>query len=162
VTTPFVLRVSGGDHSRHWCPLLCFRDGATVFQTYVTHHSSTTLNGRLSGIEAPRPGNSLQKPEKATADQSQSATPSEFKLAQNYPNPFNPTTTIKYDLPVDTRVTSKLYDVLGREVMNLVDGFMPAGYHQVSVQGSTLSSGVYIYKLEAASFTQVRKALIMK
>jgi hypothetical protein len=90
------------------------------------------------------------------------ALPNEFALAQNYPNPFNPTTTIKFDLPFDTKVTLKLYDVLGREVRTLVDREMPAGFHQATVEGSSLSSGVYIYKMEAGSFTQVRKLLLLK
>jgi len=88
--------------------------------------------------------------------------PTQFSLRQNYPNPFNPTTTIEYDLPVDTRVSLKLYDVLGREVMSLVDGFVSAGYHEVTLDGSALSSGVYLYRLDAGSFTQVRKLLMLK
>jgi hypothetical protein len=88
--------------------------------------------------------------------------PKEFALRQNYPNPFNPTTTIKYDLPLDAKVTLRLYDVLGREVMSLVDGVMPAGFHQVTVDGSALASGVYLYRIDAGSFTQVKKLLLLR
>jgi hypothetical protein len=88
--------------------------------------------------------------------------PQSYKLFQNYPNPFNPTTTIKYDLPVDARVTLKVYDLLGKEVLTLVDGFVPAGYYQVQLDGSRLSSGVYIYRISAGTFTDVKKLLILK
>jgi hypothetical protein len=80
----------------------------------------------------------------------------------NYPNPFNPTTTIRYDLPVDARVSLKIYDILGREIMTLVDGFVAAGYHHVELDASKLASGVYFYRLTAGSFTAVRKMLLLQ
>ena len=88
--------------------------------------------------------------------------PQEFILAQNYPNPCNPTTTVRYGLPVASTVSLRLYDVLGREVMRLVDGQVSAGYHQVTVDASTLASGVYLYRIDAGSFTQVKKLLLLK
>lgn len=94
--------------------------------------------------------------------------PEAFALEQNFPNPFNPSTTIRYQLPVDARVTLRLYDVLGREVRTLVDETKRAGYYEAVVDGSALASGVYFYRMEArtdngtTSFDQVRKLVLLK
>ncbi|MDP2207557.1 MAG: T9SS type A sorting domain-containing protein [Bacteroidota bacterium] len=90
------------------------------------------------------------------------AVPAVFKLNQNYPNPFNPETIINYQLPIDNWVTIKVYDVLGREVAALVDEFKEAGYYSVEFNGSSLSSGVYFYKLVSGNYTAVKKLLITK
>jgi hypothetical protein len=73
--------------------------------------------------------------------------PEKFELFQNYPNPFNPTTTISYQLPSDSKVSLKIYDILGREVMTVVDGLETAGYHQEMFDASRLASGAYIYRI---------------
>lgn len=88
--------------------------------------------------------------------------PSEYVLNQNYPNPFNPSTLIKYQLPKDSRVTIKVYDILGREVATLVDGVESAGYHEVTFDGSRLASGVYFYRLTTPGYTEVMKMLLVK
>jgi hypothetical protein len=88
--------------------------------------------------------------------------PKEFSLAQNYPNPFNPSTTIKYDLPVTSRVVLRVYDVLGRVVLTLVDGIIPAGYHEVVVNSDKLSSGIYFYRIEAGSFRETKKLVLAR
>jgi hypothetical protein len=100
------------------------------------------------------------------------AIPKEFALKQNYPNPFNPTTIINYQLPIVSWVTLKVYNILGQEVATLVDGMQDAGfkYIEFSIDGTSrnekrtmnLSSGVYIYKLMAGEFSQVRKMLLVK
>ncbi len=95
-------------------------------------------------------------------DYENSSLPLTAALHQNYPNPFNPLTTIKYDLPVDANVNLKVYDMLGREVLSLVDRFETAGYHQTTVDGTKLSSGVYFYRIRAGSFTDVKKLLLLK
>jgi hypothetical protein len=77
--------------------------------------------------------------------------PKEFALAQNYPNPFNPTSTIGYDLPRESRVSLIVYNVLGQEVMKLVDAEQGAGRYTVTVDGRGLASGVYIYRIQAIS-----------
>lgn len=88
--------------------------------------------------------------------------PAHFELFDNYPNPFNPSTTISYQLPVNSIVTLKVYDVLGREVSTLVEGRENAGSHQVILNASTLLSGVYFYRLQAGSFVQTKKLLLLK
>lgn len=80
----------------------------------------------------------------------------------NYPNPFNPTTTISYELPSNSFVTLKVYDVLGREVKTLVNGYQEAGSHSVQFNGENLPSGVYLYRLTAPGVVQVKKMLMMK
>ncbi|MBI4535240.1 MAG: T9SS type A sorting domain-containing protein [Ignavibacteriae bacterium] len=82
-----------------------------------------------------------------------------FRVHQNYPNPFNPSTTVTYTIPVDGPVSLKVYDVLGREVRTLVDGFVSAGRHYVQVDGSGLASGVYVCRL---AMPGARKVLAMK
>jgi photosystem II stability/assembly factor-like uncharacterized protein len=78
--------------------------------------------------------------------------PSGFKLHQNYPNPFNPSTTLSFSLPVSTVISLSVYDVLGREVKQIVtNSLTPAGHHTVEFNGSALSSGIYFYKLETFS-----------
>ena len=88
--------------------------------------------------------------------------PTEYVLEQNFPNPFNPSTVIKYALPENASVSLMIYDILGREVAELVNGEVGAGYHEVKFDGSRLSSGIYFYKLTAGSFTQINKMLLMK
>jgi hypothetical protein len=75
--------------------------------------------------------------------------PESFELFQNYPNPFNPSTTIAYQLAAPARVTLRVFDMLGREVVHGADEDQPAGYHETSFDASRLSSGIYIYQLLA-------------
>lgn len=77
--------------------------------------------------------------------------PGSFGLSQNYPNPFNPSTVISYQLPENSLVDLRVFDMLGREVANLVSGQVEAGYHQVQFNAGNLSSGVYIYRLQVHS-----------
>jgi hypothetical protein len=88
--------------------------------------------------------------------------PESFHLGQNYPNPFNPTTMIRYDLPTDAHVSLKVYDVLGREILTLVERDETAGQHQVVLNASGLSSGVYFYRLRAGGFTDTRRFLLLR
>ena len=89
-------------------------------------------------------------------------TPTKFALDQNYPNPFNPRTTIKYSIPSSEFVSIKVYDVIGNEIANLVDVKQEAGNYEVSFDASTLSSGIYLYKIQAGSFVQTKKMILMK
>jgi len=97
--------------------------------------------------------------------------PTQFALEQNYPNPFNPTTTIKYSIPTNVgdenfrplqMVTLKVYDILGNEVATLVNEQKSAGSYEVNFNANYLSSGVYIYRLNAGTFNSVRKMLLIK
>lgn len=88
--------------------------------------------------------------------------PSEFALNQNYPNPFNPSTSIKFDLPVNADVQLSVYNMLGQKVMTLVNGKMEAGFHQVTFNAGSLASGMYIYRLDAGSFVSTKKMMLIK
>jgi uncharacterized delta-60 repeat protein len=85
-----------------------------------------------------------------------------FVLNQNYPNPFNPSTTISYSLPVQSEVEIKIYDALGKEVAALVNEIKSAGNYSVRWNASSLSSGVYFYRISAGSYTQTKQMLLMK
>ncbi len=100
--------------------------------------------------------------------------PSVFELGQNFPNPFNPTTTIQYGLPVESRVTVKIYSVLGQEVRNLVSETQKASYYRIAWDGlnqfgASVATGIYFYRISAeptakgaSPFVQVRKMLMLK
>ncbi|MBK7630479.1 MAG: T9SS type A sorting domain-containing protein [Ignavibacteriales bacterium] len=88
--------------------------------------------------------------------------PDNFSLNQNYPNPFNPSTTIEFQLPKESFVTLKVYNILGKEVASLVNEQKPAGVHKVNFDASEMPSGMYIYKISTGSFEQTRKMLFLK
>ncbi len=88
--------------------------------------------------------------------------PAEFALYQNYPNPFNPTTTIAYTLAAKVRASLKIYDVLGREIVSLLDEEQLPGKHFVKWDAGKVSSGVYFYRLAADDFVQTHKLVILK
>ncbi|HUI10369.1 MAG TPA: endo-1,4-beta-xylanase [Bacteroidota bacterium] len=90
------------------------------------------------------------------------SAPSSFALAQNYPNPFNPATVIGYTVATGTRVTLKVYSLLGAEVATLVDAILPAGKYTATFDGHALSSGVYVCRLSAGTFTAARGMLLVK
>ena len=92
----------------------------------------------------------------------QSLVPSSFGLDQNYPNPFNPTTTIQYNIPEQTRVVLKVFNVLGEEVATLVDEVQDTATKSVQFDASALPSGLYFYRLQAGSFVEVKKTLLLK
>lgn|GEM_PF-5540388 len=91
-----------------------------------------------------------------------SETVQEFSLDQNYPNPFNPSTNISFTLPQQANISLKVFNILGQEVVTLVNEIKTAGQHSVSFDASQLSSGVYIYRLEAGSIIQSRKMMLIK
>lgn len=88
--------------------------------------------------------------------------PSTVELSQNYPNPFNPTTQISFTLPQAMDIRLVIYDLLGREVAVLADGAYSAGSHSVNWNALDISSGVYLYRLQAGAQTQMRKMTLMK
>lgn len=93
---------------------------------------------------------------------SSAALPEGFELYQNYPNPFNPTTVISYQLSGASRVTLKVYDLLGREVATLVNEKQSVGNHSVTFNGGSLPTGVYFYRLQAGSFTETKKLVLLR
>ena len=93
--------------------------------------------------------------------------PVTFALHQNFPNPFNPITTLRYDLPSDALVTLSIYDMLGREITQLVNISQEAGFKSVQwdakdSMGKPVSAGVYLYQIYAGEFVQTEKMVLLK
>jgi hypothetical protein len=88
--------------------------------------------------------------------------PEDYLLSQNYPNPFNPSTTIDFKLPKSEYVELKVYDVLGREISNLVSMKLNQGNHTYIFDGKNLASGIYYYQLTAGDYRQVKKMILLK
>ncbi len=101
-------------------------------------------------------------------DESQfSNIPANFSVSQNYPNPFNPTTTINFSLPIAEKVALTIYNILGQKIKILLDGEKPAGTHNViwdgtDSRGAPVSSGIYFYKIQTASFREVKRMVFVK
>ena len=152
--------------NRH--PRLSWTVNVGISGGWFDYHTSTALDTGISssttfllpsrnGWVCYDPSHSLRK-----SSIHSERNPVEFQLSQNYPNPFNPSTRINYALATSSRVVLKVYDVLGREVAILVNGNQDAGYKSVSFNASSLPSGVYFYRLQAGSFVEVKKMLLMK
>jgi hypothetical protein len=101
-------------------------------------------------------------------DDGNSDIPKDFILYTNYPNPFNPATTIKYALPEPSNVKLEVYNIMGQKIGTLIDSNQEAGFHQSEFDGSSLASGIYIYKIKSKSiethksFVSVKKMLLLK
>lgn len=128
-------------------------DGVWPSGTNTVNPSGGTTEIVLAGTDVQWPTTGIQSPR---------MVPKEFALSQNYPNPFNPATVINYQLPVTSRVTIKVYDLLGREVLTLVDEVKTAGYYSVNFYGSTFSSGIYFYRMTTGTFTQTNQMMLIK
>ncbi len=133
----------------------------TVFNDAVNQSFEIEVNSYPLSVELD-PNNLILKDILGTTDVEDETLPAEFTLSQNYPNPFNPTTKINYALPKDEFVTLKVFNILGEEVANLVEGKVTAGSHSVEFDASNLSSGTYIYRLTAGKFVSTKKMILLK
>ena len=97
-----------------------------------------------------------------SVDPASSAWPSDFLLCQNYPNPFNPTTMIQYALPHRSHVTLTVFNTLGQQVAQLVNGDIDAGYHEIQFNANNLASGVYFYRIQAGSYVETKSLLLLR
>lgn len=104
----------------------------------------------------------LKYPGTVTGAERVPLSPALFSLEQNYPNPFNPSTTIRYVLTSRTHVTLVVYNILGQSVAELVNGEKDAGYYETRFEAGNLASGAYLYRLQAGSFVQTRKLIVVK
>jgi len=128
--------------------------------TDITKHISSVIKYRLKIIDMDGSFTYSDVVEVETV-------PIKFELSQNYPNPFNPSTRISWQSPVSSHQTLKVYDVLGNEVVTLVDEFKQAGSYEVdfqsgSVGGQQLASGIYIYRLTAGNYTETKKMVLLR
>ena len=97
-----------------------------------------------------------------TSSDDEADIPESYSLSQNYPNPFNPVTTIRYELPESVDVQLEVYNILGQRVATLVDSRQHAGLHEATFDGTRLSSGVYIYRIQAGTFEKTREMTLIK
>ena len=117
-------------------------------------------DGSLSGVEAAE--KSAPRIRLIISEAQIAETPKEYGLDQNYPNPFNPTTEFRYQVPLESHVVLKIYDVLGQEVGKIVDRINSPGVYTVQLDGGNLGGGVYFARLSAEKFVQTRKILLIK
>jgi glucuronoarabinoxylan endo-1,4-beta-xylanase len=105
----------------------------------------------------------MEPPEPVAVEESErQALPTGYLLSQNHPNPFNPITTIAYDLPKASDVSLAIYTITGQKVAIFVDGHQQAGHHTATFDGSGFANGVYLYRLEAGSFVETRRMLLLQ
>ena len=95
------------------------------------------------------------------------AIPEEFAIHQNYPNPFNPVTTLRYDLPENSRVNITIYDMMGREVKILINQTQDPGYKSIiwnatNDYGKPVSAGIYLYQIQAGEYISTKKMVLLK
>jgi hypothetical protein len=128
-----------------WITSLLVSDGYLLAGTEQTAAWKRPLSEMVTGV---REGGSI--------------APAAFTLYQNYPNPFNPSTTIKYELPKTSQMSLTVYDILGREVSVLVNDRRNAGVYDVQFDGSALASGVYFCRLQADSYVNTKKLLLLR
>ncbi len=88
--------------------------------------------------------------------------PMDFNLYQNYPNPFNPSTKISYEIPTESKVLIKVYDILGRDVVTLINDYQKAGRYEVEWNAGNFASGVYFYSIKAGDFYSTKKLILLK
>lgn len=117
---------------------------------------------QYDALSSTRPGMSVGKLAGSDNGQETKGLPFKYHLHQNYPNPFNPETRIQFELPQESAVQLVVFDLLGREVATLVNEFMKAGRYDVTFAATNLASGVYFYRLQAGTFNDVKRLLLLK
>lgn len=142
------------------------RDGTTIIDaiTYGAQQADISYGRWPDGSSnwffcTPSPGDAnVGVPE----NQGVASLPQQFSLEPNFPNPFNSTTVIRLAVPISSYVVVRVFDIMGREVAKVQNGMMKPGYHQLSFDASNLASGIYLIRLEAESFNQARKMVLLK
>jgi hypothetical protein len=132
-------------------------DSLVAGHIYINLHTGAYIGGEIRG-QVSRDFDVLT----SIRELSPMMIPGEFRLEQNYPNPFNPATKINYFIPEKGMVSLKIFDVLGREVATLFSGEQGGGNYSATFDGSTLSSGVYFYRLQAGKTSMSRKLVLVK
>jgi hypothetical protein len=89
-------------------------------------------------------------------------SPTKYRLGQNFPNPFNPSTKIKFELPKPETVKIEIYNIIGQKIETLLNQPMPEGYHEVTFNAQNLSSGIYLYRVEAGALQDVKKMILLR
>jgi hypothetical protein len=118
--------------------------------------------GCSGGLAVYREGGVILGGGVTAVEEDKAEVPSAFSLSQNHPNPFNPITTITYDLLRSSDVSLTVYTIAGQRVGVLVDAYQQPGHHRVFFDGSGYANGVYLYRLEAGSFVDTKRMLLLK
>ncbi|MEJ2618423.1 MAG: M1 family aminopeptidase, partial [Ignavibacteriaceae bacterium] len=132
----------------------------TVFNNKLEQEFDILVTGKPSNVIFD-PDNLILK-DLIITDVRDEKIPNQYKLEQNYPNPFNPKTTIRYSIPVNSFVTIKVYDVLGKEIRILLNERKSPGGYSINFNSDNLPSGVYFYSMQAGSFTSTKKFVLLK
>ena len=133
---------------------VCFNSDSTGFDMWYTAGESA---GFVSDI-----GYAYSDKTVSVEDNKLNIMPTEYYLSQNYPNPFNPTTKIKYAIPQSSNVVIKIFDILGNEIQTLVNEEKATGTYELTWYAEGFPSGVYFYRLQAGSFVETKKMVLMK
>jgi tetratricopeptide (TPR) repeat protein len=136
------------------------KNDRTKAQQMLTQIESLNLTDPLWTIQIQRAESMLGNSGNNNSN-SEISAPSGYAV-MNYPNPFNPSTIISYQLPKDGVVTVKVFDILGREIKTLVEGYKAQGTYTISFDASKLASGIYFYQLRAGNFVSTKKMLFLK
>lgn len=136
--------------------LLTIGNGASFTISVGTDICADSISGTIQG------GGTICGNPNSVEIETGKPLPTEFALQQNYPNPFNPTTKISWQSPVSGWQTLKIYDILGNEIEVLVNQFLDAGYYSTEFNASSLTSGVYIYRLEVGDKVFVKKMTLVR
>ena len=140
----------------------------TLLPSMVWHQHADLSSGNgcteLTGgsLQSARPNVALGFTLQVGVEEHLSTIPENYSLFQNYPNPFNPTTKIHYAIPVRSMVVMKVYDLLGREISTLVNSYKDVGDYILEYDASSLSSGIYFYKIQAGKFSSIKKMVVLK
>jgi hypothetical protein len=136
-------------------------EGASADQISPVHFDTLIFNeGEPTGI--PQNGSVTITAVDIKTTSVEADLPTEIALLQNYPNPFNPVSTIRYDLPQASNVSLIVYDIMGREVARLMEGFMEPGYHEIQWDGSQAASDIYIARLTTPDYSKSIKMVLLK
>jgi photosystem II stability/assembly factor-like uncharacterized protein len=151
------------------CILESTNDGAswTVMNTAgitgLTHMELVYINGQIAAYAIAPDGSCIKLLKFPTGiDPNNTGIPTSYALQQNYPNPFNPSTTVRFSLPNASDVSLKVYDMVGHEVMTVVNGYKAAGNYAETIDASGLASGIYFYTLRAGNYVETKKMSLVK
>jgi photosystem II stability/assembly factor-like uncharacterized protein len=131
--------------------------------TGLTHMDVAYINGQIIGYAIASDGSIIRLTKYPTGiDPNNTGIPTSYALQQNYPNPFNPSTTVRFSLPNSGDVSLKVYDLVGHEVMTVVNGYKAAGNYVETIDASGLASGIYFYTIRAGNYVETKKMSLVK
>jgi hypothetical protein len=146
-----------------WLQKYSYKGGqCSGFSIALDYNSNILVEGAIDTAAENNSLVTLKYSQSTEVQQISTSLPNKFHLSQNYPNPFNPNTVISFQLPVAGFVKLKVFDLLGREIANLVNENLSAGSYKYDFNASALPSGIYFYKLETENFSETRKMVLVK